>query len=103
MLVQCALTTAIRYDAHLRIFYDRIRNRRGHATALVATIAKRITCYYMDMLTRNQLYRYMNKQRYEPKLTEIRTSIDKKRKASIYYCCLYIFLALAYVQKILLE
>ncbi len=36
ILVQCALI-AIRYDAHLRTFYDRIRNRRGHATAIVAT------------------------------------------------------------------
>jgi transposase len=34
ILVQCALT-AIKYDAHLRTFYDRIRTRRGHATAIV--------------------------------------------------------------------
>ena len=30
------------------------------------------------MLTRNELYRYMNKQRYERKATEIRTSINKQ-------------------------
>lgn len=41
ILVQCALV-AIKYDAHLRIFYDRIRNRRGHATAIVATTAKEL-------------------------------------------------------------
>ena len=41
ILVQCALI-AIKYDAHLRIFYDRIRNRKGHATAIVATTAKEL-------------------------------------------------------------
>ena len=39
ILVQCALV-AIKYDAHLRIFYDRIKNRKGHAKAIVATTAK---------------------------------------------------------------
>jgi transposase len=45
ILVQCVLT-AIKYYVHLRIFYNRIRNRRGHATAIVAT-AKELPCYYM--------------------------------------------------------
>ena len=61
ILVQCALT-AIRYDAHLRTFYDRIRNRRGHATAIVAT-AKELLVIIWYMLTRNELYRYMDKQK----------------------------------------
>ena len=36
-LDNCSMCTysAIKYDAHLRTFYDRIRNRRGHATAIV--------------------------------------------------------------------
>ena len=57
ILVQCALT-AIRFDAHLRIFYDRIRNRRGHATAIVAT-AKELLVIIWYMLTGNELYGYM--------------------------------------------
>ena len=61
ILVQCALT-AIRYDAHLRTFYDRIRNRKGHATAIVAT-AKELLVIIWYMLTRNELYRYMDKQK----------------------------------------
>ena len=69
ILVQCALT-AIRYDAHLRTFYDRIRNRKGHATAIVAT-AKELLVIIWYMLTRNELYRYMNKQRYEQKLQKL--------------------------------
>ena len=70
ILVQCALT-AIRYDAHLRTFYDRIRNRKGHATAIVATTAKELLVIIWYMLTRNELYRYMDKQRYEQKLQKL--------------------------------
>jgi len=69
ILVQCALT-AIKYDAHLKTFYDRIRNRKGHAKAIVAT-AKELLVIIWYMLTRNELYRYMNKQRYEQKLHKL--------------------------------
>ena len=69
ILVQCALV-AIKYDAHLRTFYDRIRNRRGHATAIVAT-AKELLVIIWYMLNRNELYRYMDKQRYERKLQKL--------------------------------
>ncbi|HVH95396.1 MAG TPA: IS110 family transposase [Bacillus sp. (in: firmicutes)] len=69
ILVQCALT-AIRYDAHLRTFYDRIRNRKGHATAIVAT-AKELLVIIWYMLNRNELYRYMDKQRYEQKMQKL--------------------------------
>ena len=70
ILVQYALTTAIRYDAHLRTFYDRIRNRKGHATAMVAT-AKELLVIIWYMLNRNELYRYMDKQRYERKIRKL--------------------------------
>lgn len=70
ILVQCALT-AIKYDAHLRSFYDRIRNRKGHAIAIVAATAKELLVIIWYMLTRNELYRYMNKQRYEQKLQKL--------------------------------
>jgi transposase len=63
ILVQCALT-AIKYDAHLRTFYDRIKNKKGHAKAIiVATTAKELLVIIWYMLTRNELYRYMNKQK----------------------------------------
>ena len=61
ILVQCALTT-VKYDAHLRTFYDRIKNRKGHGKAIVAT-AKELLVIIWYMLTRNQLYRYTNKQK----------------------------------------
>ena len=66
ILVQSALT-AIKYDAQLRTFYDRIKNRKDHATAIVAT-AKELLVIIWHVLTRNELYRYMDKQRYEQKL-----------------------------------
>jgi len=70
ILVQCALV-AVKYDAHLRTFYDRIRNRKGHAKAIVAT-AKELLVIIWYMLTRNELYIYMNKQRYEQKLHKLK-------------------------------
>jgi hypothetical protein len=42
ILVQCALTTAIKYEVHLRTFYYRIKNKKGHATVIVATTAKEL-------------------------------------------------------------
>src|SRR6185437_16695222 len=50
ILVQCALV-AIKYDAHLITFYDRIRNRKGHATAIVATTAKELLVIIWYILT----------------------------------------------------
>jgi transposase len=70
ILVQCALI-AIKYDAHLKIFYDRIRNRKGHATAIIVATAKELLVIIWYMLTRNELYRYMDKQRYERKLQKL--------------------------------
>ena len=70
ILAQCALV-AIKYDTNLRTFYDRIRNRRGHATTIVATTAKELLVIIWYMLTRNELYRYMDKQRYERKLQKL--------------------------------
>ena len=55
ILVQCALTTAIKYDAHLRTFYDRIKNRKGYDKAIVAT-AKELLVIIWYMLTRNELH-----------------------------------------------
>jgi transposase len=70
ILVQCGLTT-IKYDAHLRTFYDRIRNRRGHATAIVIATAKELLVIIWYMLSRKELSRYMDKQRYERKLQKL--------------------------------
>ena len=60
----CSMCTliAIKYDAHLRIFYDRLKNK-GHAKAIVAITAKELLVIIWHMLTRNELYRYMNKQK----------------------------------------
>ena len=63
ILVQCAHVD-IKYYAHLRIFYDRIRNRRGHAKAIiVARATKELLVIIWYMLTRNELFRYMDKQK----------------------------------------
>lgn len=69
ILVQCALV-AIKYDCRLRTFYMRIKNRKGHGKAIVAT-AKELLVIIWYMLTRNELYRNTNKQRYEKKLRKL--------------------------------
>ena len=70
ILVQCSLS-AIRYDHHMRTFYERIKQRKGHGKAIVAT-AKEMLVIIWYMLTRQQLYRYMNKTRYEQKLERLK-------------------------------
>jgi len=69
ILLQCALV-AVRYDKRLGSFYTRIKNKKGHGKAIVAT-AKELLVIIWYMLTRNQLYRNMNKQRYENKLRKL--------------------------------
>lgn len=69
ILVQCALT-AIKYDSRLGLFYTRIKNKKGHGKAIVAT-AKELLVIIWYMLTRNELYRNMNKQRYQQKLRKL--------------------------------
>lgn len=69
ILVQCALV-AVKYDIRLSMFYNRIRNKKGHGKAIVAT-AKELLVIIWYMLTRNELYRNMNKQRYKQKLRKL--------------------------------
>jgi transposase len=70
ILVQCALS-AIRHDHHMRTFYERIKQSKGHGKAIVAT-AKEMLVAIWYMLTRYQLYRYINKTRYEQKLERLK-------------------------------
>jgi len=70
ILVQSAMT-AVRYDQRLKSFYERLKSRKGSAKAIVAT-AKEILVIMWYMLTRRELYRYMNKERYEQKLSRIK-------------------------------
>jgi transposase len=70
ILVQCAMA-AVRYDQRFRTFYERLKSRKGSAKAIVAT-AKEILVIIWYMLTRRELYRHMNKDRYEQKLSRIK-------------------------------
>ena len=70
ILVQCAMT-AVRYDHRLKSFYERLKSRKGSAKAIVAT-AKEILVIIWYMLTRRELYRHMNKKRYEQKLSRLK-------------------------------
>jgi transposase len=68
ILVQCAMT-AVRYDQRLKSFYERLKSRKGSAKAILST-AKEILVILWYMLTRRE--RYMNKERYEQKLSRIK-------------------------------
>jgi transposase len=54
ILIQCA-NVAIRHDEYLRSFYLRIKRRRGHNIAIVATARKMLVCIYY-MLKRGEVY-----------------------------------------------
>ena len=54
ILIQCA-NVAIRHDEYLRNFYLRIKRRRGHNIAIVATARKMLVCIYY-MLKRREVY-----------------------------------------------
>jgi transposase len=62
--------TAVRYDQRLKSFYERLKSRKGTVKAIVAT-AKEILVIIWYMLTRPELYRHMNKERYGQKLSRI--------------------------------
>ena len=70
-LVQRALS-AVRYDNHMRPFYERIKQRKGHGKAIIVATAKEMLVIIWYMLTRHQLYIYMNKNRYEQKLERLK-------------------------------
>ena len=70
ILVQCAMT-AVRYDQRLKSFYERLKSRKGSVKAIVA-VAKEILVIIWYMLTRRELYRHMNKERYEQKLSRLK-------------------------------
>jgi transposase len=50
--------TAVRYDEHFRTFYERLKIRKGHAKAIVAT-AKEMLVIIWYLLTRRELYKFM--------------------------------------------
>ncbi len=53
-LVECA-RVAVRKDAHLREFYQRLRRKRGEKKALIG-VARKLAAYAFWMLKRNQTY-----------------------------------------------
>ena len=63
--------TAVRYDKRLGTFYERLKRRKGSANAIVVT-SKEILVIVWYMLTRRELYRSMNTERYEQKLSRIK-------------------------------
>jgi transposase len=78
ILVQCAMT-AVRYDEHLRTFYEKLKIRKGHVKAIVAT-AKEILVIIWYMLTRRELYRYLNRQRYQQKLSRLKKIKEQQQQ-----------------------
>ena len=56
----------------MRTFYERIKQRKGHGKAIVAATAKEMLVIIWYMLTRHQLYKYINKNRYEQKLESLK-------------------------------
>jgi len=81
ILVQCALS-AIRHDHHSRKFYERIKQGKGQGKAIVAT-AKEMLVIIWYILTRQQLYRYMNRIRYEQKMERLKKIGSQERHEAV--------------------
>ncbi|MGC8896568.1 MAG: IS110 family transposase, partial [Candidatus Bathyarchaeia archaeon] len=66
VMVECA-RVAVRYDARLGEFYERVKRRRGEGKALVAVAAKMLKFIWF-MLTRREPYQSVNARLYGDKL-----------------------------------
>ena len=75
VLIQCA-NVAVRHDEHLREFYERIRKKKGHKIAIVATARKMLVEIY-GMLKNNREYFYMEKESYNKKLKRAKRIANK--------------------------
>lgn len=62
-----AARAAIRWDPHLRKIYNRIARRRGSSIAVVA-IARRLLVLIWHLLTKNDIYYYLQSQTFVNKL-----------------------------------
>ena len=66
VMVECA-RTAVRHDARLKAFYERVKRRRGDGKAIVAVAAKMLKIIWF-MLTRREPYRSRDVDLYRDKL-----------------------------------
>lgn len=69
ILGQCARMAVI-HDPHFTTFYQR-RARMGDAKAIVATAGEMLVILWY-MLTRREVYRNVNRERYEEKLSRLK-------------------------------
>lgn len=78
MLVESALT-AVRSPGPLRGFYERIRARRGHPTAIVA-VARKMASLFWHLLTRQQDYAYTLPTAHAKKIRAIELKAGYERR-----------------------
>jgi transposase len=79
VLVESA-TTAIRSPGPIRAFYERIRNRRGHPIAIVAT-ARKMAKLFWHLLTNDQDYAYNLPTPHAKKIRTIELKAGHARRA----------------------
>ena len=68
-LVECA-RIAVRFDGRMRVFYERVKHRRGDQKAIVAVAAKMLKIIWF-MLSRREPYESRNHGLYERKLNSL--------------------------------
>jgi len=69
-MVEAAMV-AVRHDARLGGFYERVKRRRGGQKAIVAVACKMLKIVW-TMLTRDEPYESRNQRRYDKKLNLVR-------------------------------
>jgi transposase len=65
-----AARVAVNHDDRLRLFYERVKHRRGDQKAIIAVANKMLKIVWF-MLTRREAYESANQKRYERKLNSL--------------------------------
>src|SRR5439155_2398741 len=73
-----ACWTAVRQPGPLHSFYERIRARRGHSVAIVAT-ARKLACLFWCLLTREEDYAYQQPSLTKKKLRRLEIAAGAER------------------------
>jgi len=65
-----AARVAVRHDERMRVFYERVKRRRGDGKAVVAVACKMLKVIWF-MLSRREVYQSRNEGRYGRKLKSL--------------------------------
>ena len=79
IMIQVA-NVAVRHDAHLKAYYERIKKRHGEKHVVAIThVANKMLRMMWAMLSRNEPYRYRNEELYQSKLARLDKAMSSNK------------------------